>query len=121
MGQEHSWHQFCGSLTPKQFGSCKETGKVVDVSSVWPKSCSNLVKHEIMCRQPELVLTVMLSRIISSASQARLYLQVQPQAALLQTGAYAKAGPVFPKDIPLGLDTHTARCAPHKCETGKNR
>lgn len=122
VGQEHTWHQSCGSpLTPKQFGDCKETGNVVDVSCLWPKSCSNLLMCEIMCRQPELVFTVMLSRIISSASQASLYLQFQPQATLLQTGAYAKAGPVFPKEIPLGLGSHTARCAPHRCETGQSR
>lgn len=119
MGQEHTWLQSCGSpLTPKQFGNCKGTAKAVDVC-LWPESCSNLLMHEIMCRQPELVFTVMLSRIISSASQAYLYLQFQPQAALLQTGAHAKAGPVFPQDIPLGLESPSARCALHRCEIGQ--
>lgn len=51
-------------------GNCKETGKVVNVSCLWLKSCSNLLMPEISCRQPELGFTVMLSRIISSASQA---------------------------------------------------
>lgn len=63
----------------------------------------------------------MLSRIISSASQAELHIQFQPQAALLQMGPYAKAGPVFPKDIPLGLESHTGGCAPHMCGIGQSR